>query len=120
MGTKGLPVGKRFYEIQAENVKKYVKVFCNKLPGVDVIKFPSLNFYWEKRKKKFLFLVFLADGGEWYKLRSVLSKRMLRPKEVADYTPVFNKIIGNFTHRLQSVREPSGSEKENEVCELDN
>ena len=46
---------------------------------------------------------------------------MLRPKEVADYTPVFNKIIGDFTHRLQSsVREPSGSEKENEVCELDN
>ena len=45
---------------------------------------------------------------------------MLRPKEVADYTPGFNKIIGDFTHRLQSVREPSGSEKENEVCELDN
>ena len=45
---------------------------------------------------------------------------MLRPIEVADYTPGFNKIIGDFTHRLQSVREPSGSEKENEVCELDN
>ena len=45
---------------------------------------------------------------------------MLRPKEVADYTPSFNKIIGDFIHRLQSVREPSGSEKENEVCELDN
>ena len=45
---------------------------------------------------------------------------MLRPIEVADYTPGFNKIIGDFTHRLQSVREPSGSEKENEVCECDN
>ena len=68
VGTKGLPVGKRFYEIQAENVKKYVKVFCNKLPGVDIIKFPSLNFYREKRKKKFLFLFFwsMVENGTSY------------------------------------------------------
>lgn len=140
VGTKGQPLGKRFYEIQAENVKKYGKVFRNKLPGVEIISlsdpadvakllrsdpkyperldFPSLNFYREKRKK--IPGVFFADGEEWYKLRSVLSKRMLRPKEVADYTPGFNKIIGDFIHRLRSVREPSGSEKENEVCELDN
>ena len=45
---------------------------------------------------------------------------MIGPKEVADYTPGFNKIISDFIHRLRSVREPSGSEKENEVCELDN
>ena len=127
-------------KIQAENVKKYGKVFRNKLPGVEIISlsdpadvakllrsdpkyperldFPALNFYREKRKK--IPGVFFADGEEWYKLRSVLSKRMLRPKEVADYTPGFNKIIGDFIHRLRSVREPSGSEKENEVCELDN
>ena len=65
-------------------------------------------------------MVFFADGEEWYKLRSVLSRRMLRPKEVADFTPGFNRIIGDFIHWLRSVREPSGSEKENEVCELDN
>ena len=45
---------------------------------------------------------------------------MLRPKEVANSTPGFNKIIGHFIHRLRSVREPGGSGKENEVCELDN
>ena len=106
MGTKGQPLGKRFYEIQAENVKKYGKVFRNKLPSVEIIslsdpanvskllrsdpkyperlEFPSLNFYREKRKK--IPGVFFDDGEEWYKLRSVLSKRMLRPKEVADYT----------------------------------
>ena len=44
-------------------------------------------------------LVFFADGEEWYKLRSVLSKRMLRTKEAADYTPDFNKIISDFIHR---------------------
>ena len=45
---------------------------------------------------------------------------MLRPKEVANSTPGLNKIIGHFIHRLRSVREPGGSGKENEVCELDN
>ena len=45
---------------------------------------------------------------------------MLRPKEVANSTPGFNKIIGHFIHRFRSVREPEGSGKENEVCELDN
>ena len=43
-----------------------------------------------------------------YKLRSILSKSLLRPKEVAHYAPAagFN---ANFIHRLRSVREPSGS-----------
>ena len=39
MGTKGQPLGKRFYEIQAENDKKYGKVFRNKLPSVEIISF---------------------------------------------------------------------------------
>ena len=73
MGTKGQPLGKRFYEIQAEDVKKYGEVFRNKLPSVEIIslsdpanvskllrsdpkyperlEFPSLNFYREKRKE---------------------------------------------------------------------
>ena len=41
-------------------------------------------------------------------------------EEVADYTPDFNKIIGNFSHRLRPVREPGGSERENKVFEIDN
>ena len=44
---------------------------------------------------------------------------MLRPKEVVEYASGFNEIITDFIHRLRAVREPSGSEKENEVCELD-
>ncbi|CAH3119540.1 unnamed protein product [Pocillopora meandrina] len=45
---------------------------------------------------------------------------MLRPKEVASYTQGFSKIISDFIHRLRLVREPGGSDKENEVSELDN
>ena len=45
---------------------------------------------------------------------------MLRPKEVASYTQGFSKIISDFIDRLRLVREPGGSDKENEVSELDN
>ena len=45
---------------------------------------------------------------------------MLRPKEVAGYTQGFSKIISDFINRLRLVREPGGSDKENEVSELDN
>ncbi|XP_078343772.1 sterol 26-hydroxylase, mitochondrial-like [Oculina patagonica] len=44
---------------------------------------------------------------------------MLLPKEVADYASGFNEIITDFIHRLRTVREPSGSEKQNEVFDLD-
>ena len=140
MGAKGRPLEKRFLELQAENVKKYGKIFRAQLAGLKIVtvsdpadvakllrsepkypqrmQFPILDYYCEKRKK--IPGVFFADGEEWHKMRSVLSKRMLRPKEVAQYAPGFNAIITDFIHRLRSVREPSGSEKENEVCELDN
>ena len=139
-GAKGQPFRKRMMTAQLDNVKKYGKIFRTQLPGVttvsvadpaDVAKvlrsepkypkrvsIPVLEYYREKRRK--IPGVFFADGPEWYKHRSVLSKRMLRPKEVADYASGFNEIITDFIHRLRTVREPSGSEKENEVCDLDN
>ena len=79
--------------------------------------FPVLDYYHEKRQK--IPGVFFADGPEWHKHRTVISKRMLRPKEVADNAAVFNEIITDFIHRLRTVREPGGSEKENEVNDLD-
>ena len=139
-GAKGQPFRKRVMTLQLEDVKKYGKIFRTQLPGrtivsvadpaADVAKvlrsepkypkrvaIPVLEYYREKRK---IPGVFFADGPEGYKHRSVLSKRMLRPKEVADYASGFNEIITDFIHRLRTVREPSGSEKENEVCDLDN
>ena len=80
--------------------------------------FPIFDYYREKRQKTPG--VFFLDGPEWYKHRSVLSKRMLQPKQVADYAAGFNEIITDFIHRLRTVREPDDSEKANEVCGLDN
>ena len=139
-GAKGQPLGKRILAVQEEHANKYGRIFRSQLPGVTIIslsdpadvanvlrsepkyperlQFPILDFYREKRQK--IPGVFFSEGPEWYKHRSVLSKRMLRPKEVADYASGFNEIITDFSHRLRTVREPSGSEKENEVCDLDN
>ena len=138
-GAKGQPLGKRILAVQEKHANEYGRIFRSQLPGVTIIslsdpadvakvlrsepkyperlQFPILDFYREKRQK--IPGVFFSEGPEWYKHRSVLSKRMLRPKEVADYASAFNEIITDFIHRLRTVREPSGSEKENEVCELD-
>ena len=139
-GAKGQPFRKRMMTSQLDNVKKYGKIFRTHLPGQTVVSvadpadvakvlrsepkypkrvsIPVLEYYRQKRQK--IPGVFFADGPEWYKHRSVLSKRMLPPKEVAYYASGFNEIISDFIHRLRTVREPSGSEKENEVCDLDN
>ena len=139
VGAKGETLGKRVLKVQEEHANKYGRVFRSQIPGVTIIslsdptdvakvlrsepkyperrQFPALDYYREKRQK--IPGVFFLDGPEWYKHRSVLSKRMLRPKEVADYASGFNEIITDFIHRLRTVREPSGSKKENEVCELD-
>ncbi|KAL9957728.1 hypothetical protein ACROYT_G034664 [Oculina patagonica] len=139
IGTKGEPLGKRFLPMLIEDVKNYGKIFRKQMPGIEIVsladpadvakvlraepkypqrlQFPILDYYREKRQK--IPGVFFADGPEWYKHRSVLSKRMLRPKEVADYASGFNEIVTDFIDRLRTVREPRGSEKENEVCDLD-
>ena len=139
-GANGQPLRKRMMTSQLEDVKKYGKIFQTQSPGMKVVSvadpadvakvlrsepkypkrvsIPVLEYYREKRQK--IPGVFFADGPEWYKHRSVLNKRMLRPKEVADYASGFNQIISDFIYRLRTVREPSGSEKENEVCDLDN
>ncbi|KAJ7340058.1 hypothetical protein OS493_002781 [Desmophyllum pertusum] len=139
VGARNEPLGKRMLLSQEKLVNKYGRIFRMQLPGITIVsimdpvdvakvlraetkypqrlQFPILRYYREKRQK--IPGVFFADGPEWYKYRSVLSKRMLRPKEVADYASGFNEIITDFIHRLRTVREPSGSEKENEVRELD-
>ena len=139
IGTKGEPLGKRILRIKEENAKTYGRIFRQQFPGITLVsvtdpadvakvlraepkypqrlQFPILEYYREKRQK--IPGVFFADGPEWYKHRSVISKRMLRPKEVADYATGFNEIITDVIHRLRTVREPGGSEKENEVNDLD-
>ena len=141
VGARGEPLGKRILSVQEQHVNKYGYIHKQQLAGLPNIvqiadpsdltkvlrseskypqrfRFPILDYYREKRQK--IPGVFFADGPEWYKHRSMLSKRMLRPKQVADYASSFNEIITDFIHRLRTVREPDGSENANEVFGIDN
>ena len=139
-GTGGKPLGKTILSMQEDLVNKYGRIFRLQLPGMTVVQiadpldvatvlrneskypqrlqFPVLDYYRETRQK--IPGVFFVDGPEWYKYRSVLSKKMLRPKQVADYASGFNEIITDFIHRLRTVREPIDSQNANEVSGLDN
>ena len=133
------PLGKRLLDLQAELVEKYGKIYRIQFPGADIVPIanpedvekvfrtdgkyprrfdsPALDFYRETRKKTPG--VFFKNGEEWYKHRSVISKRILRPKELAQYIPELNEIVDYFVSRLRLIRHPSGTEKENEIPDLD-
>lgn len=64
--------------------------------------------------------VFFLDGLEWYKHRSVLSKRMLVPRSIGQLTPELNRISSEFTERLRGLRVPQGSDKSSEVVDINN
>ena len=140
LGMRREPLGKLLLTLQKDGVNKYGKIFRIDLPGMKAVQLanpcdvakvlrsepkyprrfglPIFDFYLEKRKK--IPGVFFANDSDWYKYRSVLSKRMLRPKEVAEYASPFNEIVTDFIERLRKIREPFGSTRENEVQGLDN
>ena len=140
LGKRGEPLGKRVLSLQANSVEKYGRIFLVDLPGMKSVNLanpldvatvlrnepkhpkrfniPVFDYYRETRKKEPG--VFFANGEEWYNYRSVISKRMLRPKEVADYADSFNQIVSDFIERVKLIRESPGSEKEYEVQGLDN
>ena len=77
---------------------------------------PVREYYREKTKKPAG--LFFGNGPDWYKHRRLVSKRMLRPKSVAQYEPDFNEIVTQFVLRLDNLRGSHGLE--NEVPQLEN
>lgn len=140
LAPEAKPLGKRILDNQAESVDQYGKILRVRFPGMDMVvvadpedmgrviraeakypkrlDFPVIDYYREKRKKTPG--VFFANDEEWYKHRSVISKRILRPKEITEYVPTFNEIITDFISRLRGIRDPVGKERENEILQLDN
>ncbi|XP_039505692.1 sterol 26-hydroxylase, mitochondrial-like isoform X2 [Pimephales promelas] len=50
---------------------------------------------------------FTEEGEKWYKLRSVLNKRMLHPKDSVQYGDVVNAVVKDFIKRIYYLREMS-------------
>ncbi len=57
---------------------------------------------------------------EWYKLRTVLNKRMLHPKDSVQYGDVVNAVVTDFIERIYCLREmsPTGDRVSNLTKEL--
>ena len=63
--------------------------------------------------------VFFGNGEEWYKHRSALSKKMLRPPEINKYIPRLNDIVTDVIGRVEKLRKPDGTSNAFEVDNLD-
>lgn len=60
------------------------------------------------------------DGEKWYKLRAVLNKRMLHPRDSAQYGGTLNDIVTDFIKRIYYLRQcsPTGDLVTNMANEL--
>eukprot|EP00064_Thunnus_orientalis_P020996 superscaffoldBa00006109_g21150 len=74
-------------------------------------KFPcrgDMSFWKEYRDMKgFGYGPFTEEGERWYNLRVVLNKRMLHPKDSAQYGSTINDVVTDFTKRVYYVRQCS-------------
>uniref|UniRef100_A0A8C5PRV5 Cytochrome P450 n=1 Tax=Leptobrachium leishanense TaxID=445787 RepID=A0A8C5PRV5_9ANUR len=52
---------------------------------------------------------FTEEGHKWFRLRSVLNKRLLRPQEAVLYTASVNEVVTDFLVRLEEMRKESPS-----------
>ncbi|XP_066542044.1 sterol 26-hydroxylase, mitochondrial-like [Hoplias malabaricus] len=50
---------------------------------------------------------FTEEGEKWYKLRAVLNKRMLHPKDSVKYESVVNSVVTDFVKRIHYLRQMS-------------
>ena len=50
----------------------------------------------------------IRQGEEWHRHRTVLSKKLLRPKEVHEYIAPMNVVGNDFMKRLEKLRQPDG------------
>lgn len=48
-------------------------------------------------------------GKRWYNLRAVLNKRMLHPRDSAQYAGVINEVVTDFIKRIKHLREASST-----------
>lgn len=60
------------------------------------------------------------DGEKWYNLRVMLNKRMLHPKDSAQYGGVINDVVTDLTKRIYYLRQgsPTGDLVTNMASEL--
>lgn len=108
--------------------KKYGKIFREKIFYAEIVNLCEINAVekvhrlegkyprrivvgaWKTwREEKGLDLgILIRDGEDWKRMRTLLDRRMLRPRHVATYTDTFNEVITDFIARLRKIRDLKG------------
>ncbi|XP_048576536.1 sterol 26-hydroxylase, mitochondrial [Nematostella vectensis] len=66
---------------------------------------PQIELWMDyKEKRKQAHGVFSLNGEEWLKARSVLNKKMLKPKVVHGYVPELSNVVDDFIGRVNELR----------------
>ncbi|XP_038646033.1 cytochrome P450 [Scyliorhinus canicula] len=56
-------------------------------------------------------------GKEWHHMRSILNPKMLKPKEVANYSPAISEVVTDFVKKVRLLRKNhGGGVMVNDVC----
>ncbi|KAI3356539.1 hypothetical protein L3Q82_017743 [Scortum barcoo] len=127
----------RLHELQIYNKKRYGPIYRDGLKSVSVNtpklleeimrndeKFPcrgDMSLWKEYRDMRgFGYGPFTEEGKRWYNLRVVLNKRMLHPRDSAQYGGVINDVVTDFTNRIYYLRQcsPTGDLVTNVANEL--
>ncbi|XP_071959483.1 1,25-dihydroxyvitamin D(3) 24-hydroxylase, mitochondrial-like [Antedon mediterranea] len=120
------------HEMNMENAKKYGKMYRNSTFVIDMVvlsdpklietfcrsedKYPErfqLISWIEYRKENNKPLgVLLEDGEKWHKIRSAMSRRLLRPKEISLFINPMHGVSADTLERLKSLRPKNGLNKD--------
>ncbi|XP_070562951.1 1,25-dihydroxyvitamin D(3) 24-hydroxylase, mitochondrial-like [Ptychodera flava] len=71
-----------------------------------------------RRERNLALGVLLHEGADWHRNRAALSKRMMRPREVASYTDAVNDVITDLTKKV--IRARDGHKTDNIVPDIEN
>ncbi|XP_060909872.1 sterol 26-hydroxylase, mitochondrial [Labrus mixtus] len=112
------------HELQIHDKQRYGDIFRNGMKSVSVNtpqlleeilrndeKFPcrgDMSLWTEYRDMRGLgYGPFTTEGERWYNLRAMLNKRMLHPKDSAQYGGVISEVVTDFIKRMNYLRQSS-------------
>uniref|UniRef100_A0A7N8X970 Cytochrome P450, family 27, subfamily A, polypeptide 1, gene 2 n=1 Tax=Mastacembelus armatus TaxID=205130 RepID=A0A7N8X970_9TELE len=114
----------RMHELQLYEKQRYGPIYRDGLKSVSVNtpdlleellrndeKFPcrgDMSLWKEYRDMKGVgYGPFTVEGEDWYNLRAMLNKRMLHPKDSAQYGRTINDVVTDFIKRIYYLRQSS-------------
>lgn len=116
------------HELQVVQKKKYGPIWKSKLGPISVINVASADLieailrqegryptraympHWREYRelRGHAYGPLCEYGQEWFHIRSMLNPKMLKPKEVSNYSPAISEVVTDFVKKIRWVRETHG------------